>query len=115
MPTDLKVWSDDLWQGVPETYPGDPQGQNYLNNTTKMAFAVFTHSSISTQWNFPEATWCDITTHWKQKQGRESGRLLSQTLKRIGKKKKKCSDATFSSKLYCFGKYTYFELKYVLY
>ena len=41
MPTDLKVWSDDLWQGVPETYPGDPQGQNYLNNPTKMAFAVF--------------------------------------------------------------------------
>ena len=57
MPTILKVWSDDFWQGVPETFPGDPQGQSYINNNTKMAFAVFTCSSISTQWNFPEATW----------------------------------------------------------
>lgn len=62
-PTVLKVWSDDLWQGVPETFPGDPQGENYLNNNTKMAFAVFTCSSMSIQWNFPEATWCDITAY----------------------------------------------------
>ena len=88
MPTILKVWSDDFWQGVPETFPGDPQGQSYINNNTKMAFAVFTCSSISTQWNFPEATWCDITTHWMQKLGRESVYLLSQALKRFGKKKK---------------------------
>ena len=58
-----------------------------------MAFAVFTRSSISTQWNFPEATCCDITTHWLQKQGRESVHLLSQALKRFGKKKKKKKSA----------------------
>ena len=41
MPTILKVWSDDFWQGVPETFPGDPQGQSYINNNTKMAFVFF--------------------------------------------------------------------------
>lgn len=61
----LKMWS---WYPpitpqprVPGSLPGDPQGQNYLHNTTKtLCPFLSSHSLMSIRWSFPESTRCVI-------------------------------------------------------